>query len=92
MKILVDKAEELYTSFYMSETTLADAACSEILIELKAATEKKKHELAQTSKTSKLWLNDQLYGKLSKDVDNDESYWVLADAFIGSIRLSICFC
>ncbi|KAH3791806.1 hypothetical protein DPMN_145296 [Dreissena polymorpha] len=42
----------------LGETTLADASCSEILIKLETATEKKKNELAHTSKTCQVSLND----------------------------------
>jgi len=38
---------------------LGDAACSEVLIQLETATDKKKSKLAQTLKTSQLWLNYQ---------------------------------
>ncbi|KAH3816190.1 hypothetical protein DPMN_117701 [Dreissena polymorpha] len=54
IQILLDQAEELYSSLLRGETTLADATCSEILIKLETAIEKKKHELKQTSKTSQL--------------------------------------
>ena len=37
--------------------TLRDAAGSEVLIKLETVMEKEKSELAQTSKTSQLWLN-----------------------------------
>ncbi|KAH3846646.1 hypothetical protein DPMN_088948 [Dreissena polymorpha] len=60
IQILLDQAEELYSSLLKGETTLADYTCSEILIKLETATEKKKHELANASKTSQLWLNYQL--------------------------------
>ena len=38
---------------------LEDAACSEVLIKLKKVIQNNKSELAQTSKTSQLWLNYQ---------------------------------
>ncbi|KAH3852490.1 hypothetical protein DPMN_095000 [Dreissena polymorpha] len=60
IQILLDQAEELYSSLLRCETTIADATCSEILIKLNTAIERKKHELAKTSKTSKLWLNYKL--------------------------------
>jgi len=53
---LLNQAEELYSSLLSGETTLGNAACSEVLTHLKTVTEKKKSELAQTSKTSQLWL------------------------------------
>ena len=59
IQTLLDQAEELYSSVLSGETTLGDAACSEVLIQLETVTEKKKSELAQTSKTSQLWLNYQ---------------------------------
>ena len=59
IQTLLDQAEELYSSLLSGETTLGDAACSEVLIQLETVTEKKKSELAQTSKTSQLWLNYQ---------------------------------
>ena len=59
IQTLLDQAEELYSSLLSEETTLGDAACSEVLIQLETVTEKKKSELAQTSKTSQLWLNYQ---------------------------------
>ena len=59
IQTLLDKAEELYSSLLSGETTLGDAACSEVLIQLETVTEKKKSDLAQTSKTSQLWLNYQ---------------------------------
>ena len=49
----------MYSSLLSGETTLGDAACSEVLIQLGIVTEKKKSELAQTSQTSQLWLNYQ---------------------------------
>ena len=59
IQTLLDQAEELYSSLLSGETTLGDAACSEVLIQLETVTEKKKSELAQTSKTSQLWHNYQ---------------------------------
>ena len=61
IQTLLDQAEELYSSVLSGDTTLGDAACSEVLIQLETVTEKKKSELAQTSKskTSQLWLNYQ---------------------------------
>ena len=59
IQTLLEQAEELYSSLLSGETTLGDAACSEVLIKLEAVMEKKKSELAQTSKTSQLWLNYQ---------------------------------
>ena len=56
---LLDQAEELYSSLLSGEMTRADAAASEVLIKLETVTETKKLELAQTSKTSQLWLNYQ---------------------------------
>ena len=56
---LLDQAEELYSSLLSGEMTRADAAASEVLIKLQTVTETKKLELAQTSKTSQLWLNYQ---------------------------------
>ena len=41
------------------ETTPGVSACSEVLIQLETVTQGKKRELAQTSKTSQLWLNYQ---------------------------------
>jgi len=58
IQTLLDQAEELYSSVLSGDTTLGDAACSEVLIQLETVTEKKS-ELAQTSKTSQLWLNYQ---------------------------------
>ena len=54
IQTLLDQADELYSSLLSGETTLGDAACSEVLIQLETVTEKKKSELAQTSKTSQL--------------------------------------
>ena len=48
IQILLDQAEELYSSLLRGETMLADATCSEILMTRKTAIEKKKHELALT--------------------------------------------
>ena len=59
IQTLLDQTEGLYSSFLSGETTLGEAACSEVLIQLETVTEKKKIELAQTSKTSQLWLNYQ---------------------------------
>ena len=59
IQTLLDQAEELHSSLISGETTLRDAASSEVLIELETVTEKKKSELAHTSKTSQLWLNYQ---------------------------------
>ncbi|KAH3837183.1 hypothetical protein DPMN_110563 [Dreissena polymorpha] len=43
IQILLDQTEELYSSLLRSETTLANTTCTEILITLKTAIEKKKH-------------------------------------------------
>ena len=52
IQILLDQAAELYSSLLVRKTTIAAATCSEMLIKLETATEKKNHELAQTSKAS----------------------------------------
>ena len=57
IQTLLDQAEELYSSLLSGEMTLRDAAGSEVLIKLETVMEKEKSELAQTSKTSQLWLN-----------------------------------
>ncbi|KAH3803740.1 hypothetical protein DPMN_132008 [Dreissena polymorpha] len=49
---MLNQAEELYSSLLRDETTPADASCSEILIKLETATEKKNPALAKTSKPS----------------------------------------
>ena len=61
IQTLLDQAKELYSSLLSREKTLTDAACSEALIKLETVMEKKKSklELAQTSKTSQLWVNYQ---------------------------------
>ena len=77
IQTLLDQADELYSSLLSGETTLGDAACSEVLIQLETVTEKKKSELAQTSKTSQLWLNCQrMVDKTwhGKNIDQGESY------------------
>ena len=56
IQTLLDQADELYSSLLSGEVTLGDA---EVMIQLETVTEKKKSELAQTSKTSQLWLNYQ---------------------------------
>jgi len=60
IQILLDHAKDLYSSLLRGKTTLADDTCYAILIKLERVTEKKKHELAQTSMTSIVWLNYQL--------------------------------
>ncbi|KAH3836228.1 hypothetical protein DPMN_109598 [Dreissena polymorpha] len=60
IQILLDHAKDLYCSLLRDKTTQADDTYYAILIKLERATEKKKHELAQTSKTSIVWLNYQL--------------------------------
>ena len=57
IQTLLDQAEVLYSSLLSGEMTLRDAAGSEVLIKLETVMEKEKSELAQTSKTSQLWLN-----------------------------------
>ncbi|KAH3830928.1 hypothetical protein DPMN_104185 [Dreissena polymorpha] len=52
------QTEELFSFLLRGETTLADASGSEIFIKLETATEKKKSELAHTSKTCQVSLND----------------------------------
>jgi len=59
IQTVLDQAEELYSSLLSGETTLGDAACSEVLIQLETVMDRKKSELAQTSKTSQLWMNYQ---------------------------------
>ena len=59
IQTLLDQAKELYSSLLSGEKTLTDAACSEALIKLETVMEKKKSKLAQTSKTSQLWVNYQ---------------------------------
>ena len=86
IQTLLDQADELYSSLLSGETTLGDAACSEVLIQLETVTEKKKSELAQTSKTSQLWLNYQRMVGIAR------SYWVLVDAFAGSVQWPDCLC
>jgi len=51
IQILLDHAKDLYCSLLRDKMTLADDTYYAILIKLERATEKKKHELAQTSKT-----------------------------------------
>ncbi|KAH3725761.1 hypothetical protein DPMN_051610 [Dreissena polymorpha] len=70
IQIRLDQAEELYSSLLRGATTLADATCSEILIKLETAMEKKKHELTQTSKTIQLWLNYQLMVSIARMLIN----------------------
>jgi hypothetical protein len=60
IQILLDHAKDLYSSILRGKTTLADDICYAILIKLDRATEKKKHELAHSSKTTIEWLNYQL--------------------------------
>ena len=66
IQILLDHAKDLLSSLLRGETTLADDTCYTILIKLEMATEKKKHEIAQTLKTSIVWLNYQLMIKNSR--------------------------
>ncbi|KAH3863574.1 hypothetical protein DPMN_026564 [Dreissena polymorpha] len=61
IQILLDQTEELYSSILRGETTLADAACSEILMKLKTAIEKKNNEVAQTSKTNQLCMASEMH-------------------------------
>ena len=57
------------------------------LIKLERATEKKKHELAMTSKTRIVWLNYQLM------ITNlSILFCVLADTLAGSVRYAIHLC
>ncbi|KAH3840127.1 hypothetical protein DPMN_113571 [Dreissena polymorpha] len=60
IQILLDHAKDLYCSLLRDKTTQADDTYNAILIKLERATEKKKHVLTQTSKTSIVWLNYQL--------------------------------
>ncbi|KAH3755478.1 hypothetical protein DPMN_190174 [Dreissena polymorpha] len=57
IQIMLDHAKDLYSSLPVGKMTLADDM---IYIKPERATEKKKHELAQTSKTSIVWLNYKL--------------------------------
>ena len=66
IRTLLDQAEELYSSLLSGEMTHADAAASEVLIELETVTGTKKLELAQTSKTSQLWLNYQAMVEMAR--------------------------
>ncbi|KAH3840158.1 hypothetical protein DPMN_113602 [Dreissena polymorpha] len=52
IQILLDHAKDLNCSRLKDKTTQADDTYYAILIKFERATEKKKHELAQTSKTS----------------------------------------
>ena len=74
IQTLLDQAEELYS-----------AACSEVLIQLKTVTEKKKSKLAQTSKTSQLCLNYQRMVGMARML-------IKVDAFAGSVQLPNCLC
>ena len=40
IQTLLDQAEELYSSLLSGETTLQDAACSEVLIQVETVTDK----------------------------------------------------
>ena len=71
--------------------TLGDAAGSEVLIKLETVMEKEKSELAQTSKTSQLWLNyPGLFGMVRMLIRRID--WILVDAFAGSVLLPKCRC
>jgi len=61
--------------------------CYAIYIKPERATEKKKHELAMTSKTRIVWLKYQLMITNSSIL-----YCVLADALAGSVRYAIHLC
>ncbi|KAH3791876.1 hypothetical protein DPMN_145367 [Dreissena polymorpha] len=52
IQILLDHEKDSYCSLLADKTTQADDTYYAILIKFERATEKKKHELAQTSKTS----------------------------------------
>ena len=57
--------------------TLRDAAGSEVLIKLETVMEKEKSELAQTSKTSQLWLNyPDLFGMVRMLI-NCTGFWLM---------------
>ena len=45
IQTLLDQAEELYSSLLSGETTLGDAACSEVLIQLETVTERRRRNL-----------------------------------------------
>ena len=72
IQTLLDQAEELYSSVLSGETMLADAACSEVLIHLETVTGKKS-ELAQTSKTSQLWLDQRMVGLVGMLIKADRT-------------------
>ncbi|KAH3869029.1 hypothetical protein DPMN_032185 [Dreissena polymorpha] len=59
IQILLNHAKDLYSSLLRGTMTLADDMVCDIY-QTREATEKKKHELAQTSKTIIVWLNYQL--------------------------------
>ncbi|KAH3871007.1 hypothetical protein DPMN_034201 [Dreissena polymorpha] len=67
IQIPLDQAEELYSFLRRGETTLADSSCSEVFIKLETATEKKRCDLAQTSKpygkNVKVLINVDLTGR-----------------------------
>ena len=93
IQTLLDQAEELYSSVLSGETTLGDAACSEVLIQLETVTEKKKSELAQTSKTSQLWLNYQrMVGIARMLIYADRTRSWLMNLQVVSMQLPNCLC
>ena len=59
LSLVVDEAEEMYTSLVNGETTLDATATSDTLSSFADAVEKMKTQLASLSKTSQLWLNYQ---------------------------------
>lgn len=59
LSLVVDEADEMYTSLVNGEITLDGAATSDTLSSIAEAVEEKKTQLASQSKTSQLWLNYQ---------------------------------
>ena len=79
IETLLDQAKELYSSLISGEKTLTDAACSVALIKLETVMKKNKSKLAQTSKTSQLWMNYQrMVGMVRKLIKADRTgAWVM---------------